>query len=660
MAKHKGRSWLIYPLNALLAMMLLLLILISAAGLGVLAYNLHYAGRIYEGVSIRGVDLGGLFPEEALALVRESLESEGLPYVLLFTGEQDWTFALRDMGGYLDLEEAVHQALALGRSGSFRDDMLMRFDLFWWGYDIVPEFHLEPGPAMIILRAVARQAGHPARRAQLWVAGLQALTDESQVGREMDITASRIAIEQGAQVAAASSSWGITPRLLPLLEQTLFAVDAAPAHGAPAPRVLADAGSIAVEPIPVRLVFRQIVPPLTEITGGKERAAAILSSPLTLTYDLPELAPDGSTMVFPHRWAVDRAVLTSWLTLQAVQTDEGTSLQVDVDREKIAAHLQKLADEISRAPREARFEYDPEAHSLITLTPGQNGYALDVETAQEMIAEACLSSQRVVSLPVRVVPPRVTATDLQAIQPFGLISEGESSFKGSRPGRLQNIHVASARFHGLVVPAGTTFSFLQHLGLVTAANGYSDSWIIYGDRTVRGPGGGVCQVSTTCFRAAFWGGYPIVERRPHAYRVSWYEPPIGLDAATFSPVTDMRFANDSDGPILVQTVVDEENARLVFRFYGKLLNRIVTMEGPVTSNPVKAGEPIYEEDPSLASGKRVQIEWPHDGIDVTLYRVIERDGQILSREKFFSRYAPWPARYRVGPTLPQSDNPQEG
>jgi vancomycin resistance protein YoaR len=190
---------------------------------------------------------------------------------------------------------------------------------------------------------------------------------------------------------------------------------------------------------------------------------------------------------------------------------------------------------------------------------------------------------------------------------------------------------------------------VQNLGPVTVANGYTEAWIIYGDRTILGPGGGVCQVSTTCFRAAFWAGLPIVERSPHSYRVSWYEPPVGLDAAVFSPSVDTKFQNDADTPLLILTEVDEKNSKLYFRFYGKPSGRKVTLEGPTTSNPVKPGDPIVEQDPSLSPGARVQVETPRDGLDVTLYRIVEQDGTILSKDRFFSRYVPWPARYRVGP-----------
>jgi vancomycin resistance protein YoaR len=132
--------------------------------------------------------------------------------------------------------------------------------------------------------------------------------------------------------------------------------------------------------------------------------------------------------------------------------------------------------------------------------------------------------------------------------------------------------------------------------------------------------------------------------------VSWYEPPLGLDVAVFSPVADMRFTNDGDTPILIRTEVNEGAAKLVFRFYGRSSGRRVTMEEPVSENPVKAGDPVYEDDYTLAPGQTVQAERARDGLDVRLYRVIEVPGRETVREELFSRYQPWPARFRVGPT----------
>ena len=161
----------------------------------------------------------------------------------------------------------------------------------------------------------------------------------------------------------------------------------------------------------------------------------------------------------------------------------------------------------------------------------------------------------------------------------------------------------------------------------------------------------MCQVATTCFRAAFFGGFPILERWAHAYRVSWYEPPIGLDAAIFSPSVDLRFRNNSDSAILIRTQSDRASGILVFEFYGTDTGRKVEMEEPVVSDKVPPPDPVYELDPSLAPGSKVQVERSKEGMDVTVYRIIHWPNGTVQREEFFSRFQPWPARYLVGPEV---------
>ena len=200
----------------------------------------------------------------------------------------------------------------------------------------------------------------------------------------------------------------------------------------------------------------------------------------------------------------------------------------------------------------------------------------------------------------------------------------------------------------MVIPPGQTFSFNEHLGDVSTETGYEESLIIFGDRTRVGIGGGVCQVSTTAFRAGFWGGYPILERTPHGFRVSWYEPPVGLDATIYSPYVDLKFLNDTPYHLLIETEANVQTGALIFRFYSTKTARTVEMEGPSEDNVVPHGEPIYEDDPTLPRGTTKQIEWARNGVDVTLYRIIKEGAQVIAREKFFSRYGPWQAVYLVG------------
>ena len=135
------------------------------------------------------------------------------------------------------------------------------------------------------------------------------------------------------------------------------------------------------------------------------------------------------------------------------------------------------------------------------------------------------------------------------------------------------------------------------------------------------PGGGICQVSTTVFRAAYAAGLPIVERYNHGYIVDWYGEP-GLDATIFTPTVDFRFRNDTGAYLLVESVVDALNGTITINLWGTRPNREVTIGETVQSDVVKPQPPRYEEDPTLLKDQKKQVEWEHPGMTVTVQRTI--------------------------------------
>jgi len=399
----------------------------------------------------------------------------------------------------------------------------------------------------------------------------------------------------------------------------------------------------------VPLAFKDVAPSLSEVADAQSRLDALLASPLLLTMNIDELDAKGYPHTLQRRWAIDQATLASWVHISTVETPEGLQLRVALDEGQLDSFLNELAHATARPPHEGRFLYDPSAQEIDVVYPGQMGIALDVAGARSAILDACFDDERVVSLPIYQAPPLVTADDLRAMLPLDLISVGKSSFAGSSQSRAQNIRIATSQFNGVAVPAGAEFSFLRHLGLVNASTGYAESWVIFGDRTELDAGGGVCQVSTTCFRAAFWGGYPITARSAHAYRVGWYEPPLGLDATVFAPTTDMRFENDGKSPLLIMASIDEQTSTLTFSFYGQARDREVSMLGPTIENTHQPGEPVEEIDASLPAGTRILAERAREGLDVRVVRIVEENGDVVSRDVFWSHYQAWPAHYRVGP-----------
>lgn len=228
-----------------------------------------------------------------------------------------------------------------------------------------------------------------------------------------------------------------------------------------------------------------------------------------------------------------------------------------------------------------------------------------------------------------------------------LVASGTTYFAGSSAARVRNIEVAAAQFEGVVIPPGKLFSFNQLVEDVSSANGFEDSLIIWGDQTAVGVGGGVCQVSTTVFRAAYEAGLPIVERYNHGYVVSWYGEP-GLDATIYTPTVDFKFRNDTSAYLLVDPVVDSVNGVITFNLYGTKPDRVVKIAEPAVSDIVEPEPAIYKVDEDLAPGQQEQVEWQKEGKTVEVTRTIIENGESRT-DTITSKYQPWQAVYLVGP-----------
>jgi vancomycin resistance protein YoaR len=204
------------------------------------------------------------------------------------------------------------------------------------------------------------------------------------------------------------------------------------------------------------------------------------------------------------------------------------------------------------------------------------------------------------------------------------------------------------------------------LGDVSLDNGYAEALIIFGDRTINGVGGGVCQVSTTLFRTVFFGGYPVGERYAHAYRVGYYEQTAngydqslaGLDATVFAPVVDFTFTNDTPYWLLMETYVNASNGTLTWKFYSTSDGRTVDWQTSGPLNIVEPPDPLYEENTELSKGTIKQVDWEADGSDVRVVRTVWRDGVAIAEDVFATHYLPWRAVYQYGPGTEDIPTPE--
>jgi len=339
----------------------------------------------------------------------------------------------------------------------------------------------------------------------------------------------------------------------------------------------------------------------------------------------------------------DPAPLEALLVLQEEVIEEGAlRTYTGVQRYPVASEeeLRALLKKLSREPRPPRFVYGEGRWQGVE----KKGLAFDEKEALAAYRQALAQGRRSFRLPVRYTPPTPSLRDLYALGVREHLATGETDFRGSSRARLHNLLLASGKLDGLLIPPGP-FSFNRALGPVTKEAGYQEAFVIVGDRTEQGLGGGVCQVSTTLFRAFFFAGLPILERHAHSYQVAYYQP-TGLDAAVSAPYKDLKVLNDIPGHILVQRSV--VGTRLRFHLFGTK-DREVRWEGPFISQRKPPLPPKEFLDPSLPPGVRKQVDFAAEGARVEWRRLVRYQDGRVREDRVVSLYRPWGAVYLVGP-----------
>ncbi len=557
-------------------------------------------GRILPGVRVWETEVGGLKPMDAAPRIAEGVALDGPRIILVGPDGQRWAYSPRDLGLSLDLETTLGSSYAPGHDRDAWDLPLERLALMQKGRVVAPVLVWEEERARQQLHSLATQVDLEAQSAQVYLEGAEVRLEQGRPGRRVDVTGT-----------------------LALLDPVLRTPD----------------------PVEVPLIVQALEPEVTDVEAARalDVAQTVLDEPLRVLVPDPE---EGD----PGPWTLRPEVLAQMLVVTA---EEG-GVQVELDRAALTEFLQPIAAALRQEAVDAKFHFDMASGELVPVEGSEIGRALDLEATVARINEQLLIGQHHVPLVVVEIPPEypetATAADLGIVEE---VAVGESYFIGSSSARDHNIRLGASKFDGVIVAPGDTFSFNEHLGEVTLDEGYDESYVIIGDRTVPGVGGGICQVATTAFRAAYYGGYQIVERWPHAYRVGYYElggygP--GFDATIYSPLVDFRFVNDTDHHLLIHTEVDGSRSRLRFVFYGTRDGRAVEQIGPTWGDPIPAGAPVYEYDPNMAPGTVVKLESAHKGLDAVLERVVrDAGGALLYEDRFVSNFVPWSARYRFGP-----------
>ncbi|NTV62756.1 MAG: vanomycin resistance protein VanB [Oscillochloris sp.] len=559
-----------------------------------LPYALHlvYRDVALPGVSVQGVSVSGLSVEAiTVELRRRYADFLSQPVTLAYAG-QAWHPGLADLGLTFDTTDLAHQAVAAGRRG----DPLTRLGEIWQivrgDLNLTPRIVVDQRALQAYLLSIASEIERPPQDAALSIAAAKVVGIPSTPGTQLLIDAT-------------------------------------------ANDVLLAAQSLQSQDISIRT---RALPPLvgdSALVHAQARATALLQSPIEL-------------MRGDQHWIWPPEKLAELLRVEA----KGDTLDVRVDDDLLAHSVEGLAQLVDSGTAEPRLRFS--GGKVRIIQPGLPGWRLRQDEAAAAIRTLLMSTvatTRTLTLPVDQLKPQISEATLGGLGISDLVGEGQSSFAGSAQYRITNIKAGAARMDGVLIAPGEEFSFNRQLGEVDAENGFVEGYAIIGNRTQLEWGGGVCQDSTTVFRAAFWAGLPITERHAHAFYISWYDRfglgaqgnGQGMDAAIYTGVNDLKFVNDTGHWLLMQADVDQVNQVLSIRLYGTRPDREVRLEGPTVSNEVRApSEPVYVNDPSLPAGALRQTDTARSGRDITVERVIVQHGAEVRRDSFYTHFRAWP------------------
>lgn len=322
---------------------------------------------------------------------------------------------------------------------------------------------------------------------------------------------------------------------------------------------------------------------------------------------------------------------------------------------KLTKLIKPIQTQLEVQPVDAVFKF--ENGKVTAFRSSKDGETVDLAKLKHEISTNLLASLLTkspqsmrIKIPMKTVEPKVADDKADKLGIKELIAEGTSLFQHSIENRMYNIGLGASKINGTLIAPGGTFSFEKTVGDVSVDTGYKQAYVIENGKTVLGDGGGICQVSTTLFRAALNAGLPIVERHPHAYRVGYYEQDSapGIDAAVYIPGVDLKFKNDTGHYILIQSYFNPDEQRLTFALYGTKDTREVAIDKPVVTSETPAPETKYQDDPTLPRGVLKQVDFSAAGANVYFTREVKKNGKLYLSDKFVSNYRPWQAIFLRG------------
>lgn len=549
------------------------------------AYNLVFWGRIFPNISVAGVPLSDMSPEDSSRFLSENIQ---VPKTLkLVNQNQSFDLATKDIGLSYDFSASSNKAFNFVRTGDVATDFINRVKLLFSPVNLPLETKVDQDKLSKFVSVISGQDSQEA------------------VSPSIKIVSGKIVVSKG------STGTEIDQNLLKTKITTKLSF-----------------GSNADVTIPINIIDNTLN--TSEQEDAKARAEKYLGKKIIVNFEF-------------NSYELKDADIINFLNPKG-----------GFDGDKISSYSGKIAKLINRDPQNPKFSFD--GGRVTEFQPALDGIVLDEKIFGEKLIDSLNQLEAgdlkniSVDATVSRTPPEVTTDKVNNLGINELVGRGTSTYYHSIPSRVHNIVLAASRINGTLVKPGDTFSFNDTLGDVSQFTGYQQAYIISEGKTILGDGGGVCQVSTTLFRAILHAGLPVLERAAHAYRVGYYEQdsPPGLDATVYGPSPDLKFKNDTPGYILIEAIANPKSYSLVFELYGTGDGRVATISKPVVSNVTPALPTVYQDDPTLPAGTLKQTDFSAAGAKVVFNYIVTRAGEQIYKKTFTSNYRPWAAVYLRG------------
>jgi len=561
-----------------------------------LAYSifaLSFIGKVYPNVWLGDQSLAGLSQTAVTQKVQALVDGSSDLAVTLTTEGHSQKITPKDIAWQVDVNSTAANVYNFGRADN--NGWLSFYHLLispFYHSQIAPAAEFDPKQLEAIVAGYAETASHPAQDASAQLINDKLVTTKEQAGQVVDQA------EATAKVVKAMGTFQSSTVALGLkADQPTI--------------VLGDTDTLANQ---------------VETLSGTQ---------LSLHW------PTGSKKLSRK----EIRSLIAFVGVPATDVKAKQTLGADFTTESVQNYLTSISGQTDSPAVEPKLTINNGV--LAVANDSRVGSVVDLKASATAIL-AALKSQATapVELTMKAQQPVISQANLANLGITTRIGFGETSMGNSPANRRHNIANGVSLLSSALIKPGDEFSTVSTLGAVDNTTGFLPELVIKDNRTVPDFGGGLCQVSTTLFRSVMNAGLKVTERQNHSYRVSYYEPPIGLDATIYLPKPDFKFLNDTPGYILIQGKV--VGNKVQFELWGTSDGRTSAISDPVVSNLIDPPEPIYTNTDTLAVGVTTQTDHPHQGATAVAIYTVSRNGQVINKQTFKSVYKALPARFLVG------------